>query len=467
MARSKPLTIEALAQLGPERLAVLLIDAAERDAPLARTLRIAVASRGGAASAAAEIDAEIKRFKRSKSHIDWKRVPEFARDLSALSTAIEGPLADVDPGTALQRMFDFIDLAPTLIERCDDSDGHIGDIIRCACTTAAALAARAAPALPPERAAQRAYQTYLCDEYGVADDIIAAFSQALDPATRGEMRSWIEADLERLPPPADPQSTTARFGQRKLIRALAAVADADGDVDAYCAAQRLLEPRTRDDAGMAQRLFNASRAAEALAVIEAAEPNPAKNEIALADLRIAALSELGRHDEAQALRWREFTRGLREQPLRDLLKRLPDFVDMEKEAEALAFAATYPEPHRAIEFLTAWPDLRRAAAVAEGRLADVDGNAYWVLGSAAERLEAREPLAATLLFRKMIDFTLGPARSSRYGHAVRHLRSCAWLAQRIADWHGHLPHTEYVAALHRQHARKVGFWSRLASDDSS
>jgi hypothetical protein len=251
-----------------------------------------------------------------------------------------------------------------------------------------------------------------------------------------------------------------------LIHALADVADAEGDVDAYCAAQQLLGPRVRDDVGMARRLLDAGRAAEAYAVIEAAEPNLAKNEIALADLRIAALTGLGRHDEAQAQRWTEFTRGLREQPLRDLLKRLPDFADVAKEEEALCFAATYPEPHRALEFLAAWPDLRRAAAVVEGRLAEVDGNTYWVLGTAAERLEAKEPLAATLLYRKMIEFTLDRARSSRYGHAARHLRSCAWLAQQVGDWRGHVPHPDYVAALRRRHGRKIGCWSRLDGNDS-
>jgi hypothetical protein len=465
MSKSKPLTPEALAQLGPERLAALLLDAAEHDAPLTRTLRIAVASSESADSAAVEIDAEIKRLKRGRGFIERDRTRAFARDLSALCTAIEGPLADADPVMALERMFDFIDLAPSLIERSDDSNGHIAETIRWACSSAAQLAARAAPALPPERAAFRAYQTYLCDEYGVADGIIADFAQALDGSARAALRLWFEAELQRLPPPADPNSATDRFGQWKLIHALADIADAEGDVDAYCAAQEHFGPRVRDDAGMARRLLDAGRAAEAYAVIDAAEPNPAKGEIELADLRIAALTALGRHDEAQALRWSEFTRGLREQPLRDLLKRLPDFADVAREEEALAFAAAYPDPHRALDFLTAWPDLRRAAAVVYERLAAIDGDAYWSLAPAAERLEAKEPLAAILLLRKMIEFTLDRARSSRYGHAVRHLRSCAWLAQQVGDWYGRAPHADYVIGLRRRHGRKVGFWNRLDSDE--
>jgi Family of unknown function (DUF6880) len=465
MAKSQPLTAEALVKLGPDRLAALLLDAAEHDAALARTLRVAVASQAGAASAAAEIDAEIKRLKRGTSFIDRHRVPDFVRGLSALHDAIVGPLADADPEMALERIFDFIDLAPALIERTDD-EGQIADVMRSACADAAALAARASPTFSSERSAFRAYQTYLCDDYGVADHIIAEFAQALDATARAALREWIEGDLARLPPPGEPGSTSAPRGVWKLIFALAQIADAEGDVDAYCAAQQRLGPRVRDDAGMAKRLLDAGRAAEALAVIDAAEPNPAKNAIALADLQIAALTALDRHDEAQTLRWTEFTRGLREEPLRDLLRRMPDFTDVAREQEAMAFAEAYPDPHRALEFLVHWPDIQRAARLIEDRQAALDGNCYWILAPAAEKLEAKAPLAATLLFRKMIEFTLDQGRSSRYGHAARHLHSCAWLAQQIGDWRGHASHSDYVAALRRRHGRKSGFWGRLAKGDS-
>ena len=56
------------------------------------------------------------------------------------------------------------------------------------------------PGATPERAGFRAYQTYLCDGYGVSDGIIAAFAQALDAPTRTALCLWIETDLARLPP---------------------------------------------------------------------------------------------------------------------------------------------------------------------------------------------------------------------------------------------------------------------------
>src|SRR6185312_7252883 len=212
---------------------------------------------------------------------------------------------------------------------------------------------------------------------------------------------------------------------------------------------------------MAKRLLHVGRAEDALAVLDAAIPNPAKNATELIDLRIAALDAVGRGAEAQAMRWAEFTLSLRPKPLREFLKRRPDFDDVDKEREALDLAAANPDPHRALDFLMKWPELRRAGALVRARHNGLDGDHYWLLAPAADALSAAEPLAAILLFRRMIDFTLERRRSTRYGHAAENLASCAWLAKTMSDWQGHPPHATYVEGLKQRHPRKSGFWSRV------
>jgi hypothetical protein len=73
-------------------------------------------------------------------------------------------------------------------------------------------------------------------------------------------------------------------------------------------------------------------------------------------------------------------------------------------------------------------------------------------------LEQGHPLAATLMLRAMIDFSLDRARSTRYGHAARHLQTCGYLAKRIEDFGEHLAHDAYVDQLKLRHGRKSGFW---------
>ena len=337
----------------------------------------------------------FRRFRRSTAFVDYRERMAFARDLGTLVDAIAGPLADLDPAGALARMLDSIALTPSIFERSDD-DGTIGDQFQAACAAVATLIERTPPGPAIEDLARRGYALYLADDDGLADDLVAALAKGLDPQRRATLKSWIEADLARLPPEAaqDDMSARGRLDAWRLIGARADVADAAGDVDGYCAAEQLMGPRVRDDAGMARRLLEAGRPADALAALTAAEPNPTKNATELADLHITVLDALGRTEEAQALRWSEFERGLRAEPLRAYLKRLPDFADVEKEEEALDRVADPPDVQGALAFLTTWPDLRRAGALVRARFDAIDGNCWWTLTPAAERLENKEPLAA-------------------------------------------------------------------------
>src|SRR5512147_630464 len=144
MPNAKTLTLAAVAALGAERLAALLLEAAEYDPAVMRSVRFAVASRINAAAAAAEIDQQIGSFRRSTAFVDHRKRMAFARDLGALVDAIAGPLADLDPAGALTRMLDFIALAPSVFERSDD-DGTIADQFGAACAALATLIERTPP----------------------------------------------------------------------------------------------------------------------------------------------------------------------------------------------------------------------------------------------------------------------------------------------------------------------------------
>jgi hypothetical protein len=142
----------------------------------------------------------------------------------------------------------------------------------------------------------------------------------------------------------------------------------------------------------------------------------------------------GWSDEAQAARWSCFERALSARHLREYLKRLPEFEDFEAEQRALDHAEQYGSLLQAISFLVSWPPLDRAARTITARAKELDGDHYELLTPAANALTAKYPLAATLLLRAMMDFSLTKSRASRYGHTARHLRECAGLASRIQDY---------------------------------
>lgn len=91
----------------------------------------------------------------------------------------------------------------------------------------------------------------------------------------------------------------------------------------------------------------------------------------------------------------------------------------------------------------------------------MDGNFYEIFTSAANALEANHPLAATILRRAMIGFTLNAARSTRYRHAARHLLECASLSGSIEDFGRFEPHEEYLARLKAEHGHKTALWDLL------
>ena len=95
------------------------------------------------------------------------------------------------------------------------------------------------------------------------------------------------------------------------------------------------------------------------------------------------------------------------------------------------------------------------------RSREIDGNLYFVLDPAAKVLEAKQPLAAVLLRRAMIEDTLAGAKSTRYRHAVRHLLECRSLGPSISDHGGFETHAAFVARLQAQHGRKTGFWGQV------
>jgi hypothetical protein len=265
---------------------------------------------------------------------------------------------------------------------------------------------------------------------------------------------------------ADEIAERSRAGTVRL--ALQEIADAQGDVDSFIAQfDAAARKMPRLAAAIAQRLLAAGRAEEAWQAIEAArqprqERPDYEPDLEWEDARIAVLEALGRADAAQADRWSCFEHYLSIRHLRDYLKRLPDFDDFEAEQRAFAYVERYDDLSQAVMFLVSWPALDRAAKLVIERAKELDGNRYEVLSPAADAVAGKYPLAATLMLRAMIDFALTQNRTSRYGHAARHLRTCAALAAAIPDYGSFETHDAYVARLRREHGRKTSFWSVAA-----
>lgn len=482
MASKKTLNAGNLEALGAARLAALLIEISSGDAAAKRRLRLELAGTQGPAEVAREVRKRLATIARSRSFVEWQNQRALAGDLETQRRAIVEQIARHDPAEGLDLLWQFLALANPLFERCDDSNGTVIAVFHAACDDLGPVAGAAGAG--PEALADRAFQALTENDYGQHDGLIATLAAALGEKGLERLKQRMVAfrdepvpkvpDKERqvigwgMGGPLYADELAARSRDSTVSLALMAIADIQGDVDAFIGQY---DEKTRTvpaiAAEIAQRLLAAGRTQEAWAAIEASKPRRRGDRFDVElddeweDARIAVLEALGRGEEAQAARWSCFERALSASHLREHLKRLPDFDDMQAEERALDHAQRHKHLLQALSFLLSWPALGRAARLVTERAAELDGDRYEILTPAAEALAGKHPFAATLLLRAMIDFSLTRSRSSRYRHAARHLIECARLAPAIGDFGTAETHAAYAARLRREHKQKGGFWSLL------
>ena len=478
MASKKTLNAKNLEALGAERLAELLIEISTGNAAAKRRLRLRLAGAQSPGEVAKEVRKRLTTIARSRSFVDWQNRRALVEDLETQRRAIIDQVAKADPAEALDLMWRFLALANPVFGRCDDSSGTVIGIFHAACGDLGKIAK--AEKADPETLADRAFGALNENDYGQCDDLIEVLTPALGQVGLEHLKQLVVQLSQEPLPKSDPEDRQViawgsggpiyaddHAGRRRdsMVRlALQEIADAQGDADAFIA-QQSERARTvpKVAAEIAQRLLAAGRAEEAWTAINAVdEDRPGWIPFEWEQARVDVLEALGRTDEAQEFRLACFSRSLSDAHLRAYLKRLPDFDDIEAEERALSHALGYPSVHHALMFLVSWPALDRAAHLVLTRADELDGDHYEILAPAADALEAKHPLAATLLRRALIDFSLEKNRVKRYRHAARHLQECASLAAAIENFGTFETHDTYAARLRNEHGRKSSFWSLVS-----
>jgi hypothetical protein len=513
------LNARSLEALGAARLAELLLLHTEGNAAARRALRLALAETRGPQEMAQEVRKRLATLDRSERWLDRRAFAPVLAELESQRQAIATAIGSQAPALAVELLWRLLELAPSLLDRVDDSDGAGLELFHRASADLGRLACLAR--LPATVLADQVAEAVLDNREGQYDLLVCHLAEALTPEglrrlrhrleqERPELRRPVELLVEDEPEEAeeegvlvlanaidlhgvqtdadawDDEGDDDPFGalsddddraadpwqRRQAVRlAMLAIADGLGEVEAYLAEYRDHAPaglgRPRIVGRVAQRLTAADRAAEALVLLEGAELTEGWRSDGARpwlDAQLGALEALGRAEAAQTLR-RDFGIERLSLPhLRAYLQRLPAFEDGEAEEEILEDVLEHRSFHAALEFLHRWPDQRRAARLILAHPDRLNGANEPLLTAVAAGLEARQPLAASLCLRAMIEEVLETARSSRYLRAVRHLESCRRLAASINDWGRIPPHNAYVRELLRAYGHRMGFLKKLDFD---
>ncbi len=469
MARKPALSTDKLKDLGPDKLAQLVLEEAERNAGFRRQVKAALAGKTGPEAIAKLIDRRLAGLERAKSFVDWDRARAFRDDLRSLTGTIASELGPASPALAIDRLLRFIATHERVFERVDDSSGSIQDVYYSAISDAGALA-RNLPVPEADLLPDKIMAALGESSHGYLADLTQAVAPHLPQET---LVRW-DADLKdaiaaRTAAEAERQSTGWYYSMTSQWAAMRqSIAQARGDLDLLIALEAKKRPHMQDTLGIAVRLLEAGRAAEALAwVRKPGQPAHGTQKDGLSPERVSLeariLEAMEDKTAAQSLRWRCFEVRLSAEILREYLKGLPEFEDIEAEDKALALALGDDRCEAALQFFLEWPRPDLAAQVIVAHRHRWDGRDWHVLPKIAGTLEHEYPLAATILYRALLDDILSRARSKAYGHGAKYLAKLALLADdadparpgRMTD------HATYLAGLKKTHPRKSGFWGQV------
>jgi hypothetical protein len=179
-------------------------------------------------------------------------------------------------------------------------------------------------------------------------------------------------------------------------------------------------------------------------------------------LLLAVHGELGNGAQQKAVAWRIFRRYRCEETLQTLLSTIGEeqrerVLDEEAGIILRSEAISYSDA----TFLVSSGRLEDAEAYLLARVGQLDGYFYDALLPLAESLEEHGRfLAASVIYRALLESIFGRAVYKYYHHGVRYLKKLDALAGKVGRWQTVMPHPWYVNRLRRLHAKKTSFWSR-------
>ncbi|QEN89376.1 hypothetical protein FZC33_25060 [Labrys sp. KNU-23] len=470
MAAKSKFTAATLVELGPAKLAELIFEEAQANAAFRKRVLAALAGTQGPEAVAKLVERRLAALEKARSFIDWPKIKEFEKDLSATLASITDEIGPGSAALAIDLLLRFLATAGGVFARTLSS-GRLEDLYGAAAAALEPLAARLEPA---DRAGLPERVMALADRAG--DIAPAMIASLLEQAAAHDLDHWDRLLADKVA--ALQQAYSAR-PYRELRQAIAIRRD---DLDGWIALENEKPGQLRDGLAVAEKLLAAGRAEEALSWLDIEEPSPIAYADALdvadgvikRDFRLPArsalkaliLEALGRGQEAQDLRWTTFETTLNPDILRAYLARLDDFAEFEVLDRAFAHALAAKARYRALYFLAEWPRLDHAARLVLDFGLVWDGKHYQVLQSVADRLHEEQPLAASLLYRALVEEILSKGKSAAYGHGAAYLDRLDDLAARLDPAAlaklGRLSHADWRAFLSQKHGRKASFWAAVA-----
>jgi len=437
-----------LIELRPECLAEALLDLANRN-DMARDMV------EGLIATPQENLTRFKAFllelRRPGYFYDWREVRDFSQKLCMMLQTLKEIVTDPKTGAALIAEFYKTDAA--VLNHCDDSTGQVGDVFR-----------YDARELFVHFASRCKDNDWLCtlilelfteDDYGVRDSLICCANRYLGKAS---LRSLVSQMWPRAEEAKDD------YEKRHWLFGIQSLASQMKDAPLYEKAARAAWPSltTSSCVDISRAYIEAGDAKTALNWLKRVPDDETFMSFERDNLMLEIQRELGDTEGAAEAAWRVF----RSHRTMDSLSLLLSILGQDKREQVIDGEADNITNEKTLRisdatFLMEADRIDVAESYLLSRTEQLNGDSYYDLVPLAKAMENEERfLAATMLYRSLLDSILRRANSKYYHHGVRYLKTLDRLAPSIHEWHTFENHEAYKSALLTKHARKRSFWGK-------
>jgi len=316
----------------PEVLIALLLDTAERDDRLYRSLLFKAERAGGGSDVVKVFRKSIEQATRVSGFIEWGETSNFAGNLEQIVESMEELLTPESAGMLVELAEFAIQRLEKSLDMIDDSDGEVGAIVE----KLGGLHFRACELAKPEpiALAERLFSLEMTSAFGICSFDADTYQDILGEKGMRRYRELAEAEWATVKPRQDDGGYDAR--RYRITSLMESLAKASGDVE------ELVAIKSRDLSlpyhylTIAEIWVKAGQQDKALDWAERGlRAFPERPDNRLRDFLVAAYLKLKRNDEALALTWVQF--------------------------EESASLAHYKKLHAVAEQLGVWPEQRKRA----------------------------------------------------------------------------------------------------------
>ena len=393
----------------------------------------------------------ISGLKRRTRFIHWRESRRFAAELDELLEDIEE--VNPEPCVGMALVATFLETDHVIFGNCDDSSGHISDVYRYGARSL--FAQYASGCQDKKKVLDVLIKTYSDDPYGVREGLLEKAKEILGTEDAINAIHLFEILAE---------GEGDEYKKRHFQHAIESLARQTGDAKLF---ERIRlepqeEPGTSSCLDIARVYLESNDPQKALEWINRIQPYETYMDSERRDLLQQIYGHLGDSKKQEEIAWLTFRKCRTLNTLEKLLR----IIGEEQRKQVIEDEAGFiiddgRTEYSDIQFLidVGKFDEAEICILVKAGTKTLNGEIYYTLLPMARAMESEgKMLAASVIYRSMLDSILERKFYNGYVHAARYLRKLDILAVDIDDWQDLGEHGMYHVWLNQVHGKKSSFW---------